>query len=140
MSESETEPRLNRRTTLRYDTGHKMGVGGSGPDPTEEERVDSGRADMEVTGPGSVSSSFPIQQPRSASDRPAAVPQPPSTPQDELEISDVAKKLEALAESGELRQARLAQIKAAIEAGEYETPEKLEAAVDRLLDELLSEE
>jgi len=95
---------------------------------------------MEVTGPGSISSSFPVQQPRSAPERPAAVPTPPSPPQDELEISDVARKLEALSESGELREARLAQIKAAIEAGEYETLEKLEVAVDRLLDKLLSED
>ncbi len=64
-------------------------------------------------------------------------PQQPELPKDELDISPLAKKL---AEAGDLRQARLAQIKAAIEAGEYETPEKLEAAVDRLLDKLLEEE
>lgn len=36
----------------------------------------------------------------------------------------------------EIRADRVAQIRAAIEAGTYETPDKIEIAVGRLLDEL----
>ena len=96
---------------------------------------------MEVTGPGPIQRSFPIQRPQAVTNKPTQQASSlPQSPQDEVEISPLAQKLQSLAQTGELRAARLAQIKAAIEAGEYETPDKLEAAVDRLLDELLSEE
>jgi anti-sigma28 factor (negative regulator of flagellin synthesis) len=36
----------------------------------------------------------------------------------------------------DIRAARVAEIRAAIEAGSYETPDKLEAAVGSLLDEI----
>jgi negative regulator of flagellin synthesis FlgM len=39
-----------------------------------------------------------------------------------------------------VREQRLAQIKAAIEAGTYETPEKLEIALNRMLDQLNGEQ
>ena len=38
----------------------------------------------------------------------------------------------------ENRQARLAEIRREIEAGTYETPEKLEAAVEKLLERLVA--
>jgi negative regulator of flagellin synthesis FlgM len=44
--------------------------------------------------------------------------------------------LDELNRAPEVRAERLAQIKAAIEAGTYETPEKLEAALSKLLDEI----
>lgn len=53
---------------------------------------------------------------------------------DEVTIS--AEALTASRNSSSLRARRLADIKAAIEAGTYETEDKLEAAVDRMLQEI----
>ncbi len=87
---------------------------------------------MEVTGPGSVQPSIPIRQlPPTAPAKTAA--NQPATPRDAVEISAVGKMLDQASQSSDVRSERLAQIKAAIEAGEYETPEKLEAALEKLL-------
>lgn len=92
---------------------------------------------MEVTGPGSVQSAFPVK-PSVRPMEPTGPTAEPKTlaPRDEVAISAAGMMLEKLHESPELRAARLAEIKAAIEAGTYETPEKLEAALSRMLDEL----
>jgi negative regulator of flagellin synthesis FlgM len=91
---------------------------------------------MEVSGPGSVQGGFPIKQTQPATEVEKAAEPQPVTPRDEVEISSVGKILDDLTQSSEVRAERLAQIKAAIEAGTYETPEKLEAAVEKLLDEI----
>lgn len=87
---------------------------------------------MEVNGPGSVQRSVPIRQ-----QAPAAAPKTntPSAaaPRDAVEISAAGKLLDKAGQSPEIRAARLAQIKADIEAGKYETPEKLEAALEKML-------
>lgn len=89
---------------------------------------------MDVRGIGSVPGITPI--------RPAA--QPPVTqnagvakpqfPQDELQLSSAGKMLDQLSQSPDIRQERLAQIKAAIENGTYDTDEKLEAALGKMFD------
>ena len=112
---------------------------------TEAARLEAGRtydttahgeADMEVNGLGPIQGPLPVNQSRPASDvaKPAAAK--PIATDDQLEISPAGKKLEHLHESSQVRAERLAQIRAAIEAGEYETPAKLEAALDKLLDEI----
>jgi flagellar biosynthesis anti-sigma factor FlgM len=87
---------------------------------------------MEVNGPGSVQRSIPIRQ-----QAPAAAPKtntpPTAAPRDEVEISSAGRLLDKASQSPEIRAARLAQIKAGIDAGEYETPEKLEAALEKML-------
>ena len=93
---------------------------------------------MEVTGHATVKGAVPIRQ-VSKSGPPTKSPTGPSVPKDDLDISDVGKKLETLNQLTDVRDVRLAQIKAAIEAGEYETPDKLEFAVDRLLDAIRAE-
>jgi negative regulator of flagellin synthesis FlgM len=55
---------------------------------------------------------------------------------DQLDISREADMVSRMREVPEIRADRVAEIRAAIEAGEYETPEKLEIAVGRLLDEI----
>lgn len=55
--------------------------------------------------------------------------------EDRVEISPEALK-GSQGEAPDVRALRLAQIKAAIEAGEYETQDKLDAALSRLFDEL----
>jgi negative regulator of flagellin synthesis FlgM len=56
---------------------------------------------------------------------------------DRLELSGVSHLLKALKANGDVRTEKVAEIKAEIEAGRYESDEKLDVAVDRLLDDLL---
>ena len=55
---------------------------------------------------------------------------------DQVDISNEARMLAGLNENTEIRADRVAEIRQQIETGQYETTEKLETAVDRLLDEL----
>lgn len=58
------------------------------------------------------------------------------SPRDEVEISSLGQMLDEASRTGSLREQRLAQIKSAIEAGTYESPEKLEAAVSRMIERM----
>ena len=53
-----------------------------------------------------------------------------------MEISAVGKLLDYASSIPGIREQRLAEIKAAIEAGTYETPEKLEMALNRMIDQV----
>src|SRR5262245_53130650 len=55
---------------------------------------------------------------------------------DKLELSGVSHLLQTL-KTNDIRADKVAQIKAQIEAGTYETEDKLDIAADRLLDDLL---
>ncbi len=55
---------------------------------------------------------------------------------DKLDISPVAQIAADQVETGGVRADRIAQIRREIAQGSYETPEKLDAALERLLDEL----
>jgi negative regulator of flagellin synthesis FlgM len=55
---------------------------------------------------------------------------------DRLEISAAADAAAKAAETGEVRQELVNNIRAQIAAGTYETPAKLDAALERLLDEM----
>jgi len=57
-----------------------------------------------------------------------------SVPVDQLEISAEAQMMSAT--DGEIRADRVADIRAQIASGQYETTEKLNAAVSRMFDEL----
>lgn len=62
---------------------------------------------------------------------------PAFAPQDSLQISDAARALsEADGPADAGRAALLARVKAEIDAGTYDTAEKLESAVGRMLDGL----
>lgn len=67
---------------------------------------------------------------------------PPTTsaqPIDQLDISEAAQaasRAEAATSSGEIRADLVAQLRSEIAAGTYETTEKLDAAITRLLDTL----
>jgi negative regulator of flagellin synthesis FlgM len=56
--------------------------------------------------------------------------------QDEVHISDEARLVEQVKQAPDIRQDRVDAIRAQIAAGTYETPEKLDIALDRLLDEI----
>ena len=87
---------------------------------------------MDVNGPAPVQSTFPIKQVSPAQDVPQAAQTGPPASCDEVEISTAGKLLDKISQAPEMRAERLAEIKAAIEAGEYETPAKLEAALEKL--------
>lgn len=56
---------------------------------------------------------------------------------DRLELSGASHLLKALKSNADVRTDKVAEVKAAIEAGTYEDDKKLDIAVDRLLDDLL---
>jgi negative regulator of flagellin synthesis FlgM len=60
----------------------------------------------------------------------------PGSTVDRVEISPAAQAAAAAAESGDIRHSLVDRIRAEIASGSYETPQKLDAAVDRLLDEI----
>ncbi|WP_231615331.1 flagellar biosynthesis anti-sigma factor FlgM [Novipirellula artificiosorum] len=66
-------------------------------------------------------------------------PQKNSSPVDQLDLSSAASGVNrldgAIAGGGEIRIDRVAEIRRQIADGSYETPEKLEAALDRMLDQ-----
>jgi negative regulator of flagellin synthesis FlgM len=57
-----------------------------------------------------------------------------------VEISSAGQLLDKLSKSPEVRAERLAQIKASIASGEYDSDDKLEAALMNLLQSIVSNE
>ena len=55
---------------------------------------------------------------------------------DEVEFSQEAQAASEATESADIRANRIADIRAQIQAGTYETPEKLELALERMLGDL----
>ena len=91
---------------------------------------------MQVHGPTHLHGPQAIGAPHAA--RPAQPPSDVNTPAvgDEVQISDAAKLIEKMQQIPDIRQDRVASIRAQIAQGAYETPERLDAAVSRLLDEI----
>jgi negative regulator of flagellin synthesis FlgM len=91
---------------------------------------------MQIHGPSHLHGPQTIGAPH----RTPATANPPqagrSGPVDQLDISPQADLVSRTREVPAIREAKVAAIKADIAAGTYETPEKLEAALDRLLDEI----
>jgi negative regulator of flagellin synthesis FlgM len=57
-------------------------------------------------------------------------------PRDHVEISPLGRMLDGIDSMPEIRQERVDEIRRQIAAGTYETSEKLEVALDRLIDDL----
>jgi flagellar biosynthesis anti-sigma factor FlgM len=131
--------RLNRVAILRYDSRHQ-----EGETPSSLERTDRqvGSADMEVQGPGSLQRSVPISPAKTAGQSAGAAQSqtPPSKADDAVEISSAGQLLDKLSKSPEVRAERLAQIKASIASGEYDSDDKLEAALMNLLQSIVLNE
>ena len=58
---------------------------------------------------------------------------------DQVELSDQAVLLSRLRELPPVRQGLIDQVRSAIERGEYDTPEKLDAALEKMLNEQTEE-
>lgn len=91
---------------------------------------------MHIYGPAHLHGAQPIGPPHTSRASKPPAPSQTGPIQDELEISDAGQLVNRIGEMPEVRQARIDQIRAQIAAGTYETDEKLEIAVGRLLDEI----
>lgn len=99
---------------------------------------------MQIYGPYRVSTTQPNSpQQRSQPQKPAdTASQASSAPVDQLDLSSNISGVNRLdsttqvAGGGEIRINRVAEIRRQLADGSYETPEKLDAALDRLLDQL----
>lgn len=58
------------------------------------------------------------------------------SPADQVDISPAAEAAAQAAESGDIRADLVARVRGEIASGTYETAEKLDTALDRLLDEI----
>ncbi len=98
---------------------------------------------MQIYGPFRVSTTQPnAAAQRAQPQKPAeTAPKPNANPVDQLDLSSATSGVNRLdttapiAGGGEIRIDRVAEIRRQIADGSYETPEKLDAALDRLLDQ-----
>ena len=99
---------------------------------------------MQIYGPFRVSTTQPnAPAQRAQPEKPADLaPKANSAPVDQLDLSGASSGINRLdstshiAGGGEIRIDRVADIRRQIADGSYETPEKIDAALDRLLDRL----
>lgn len=91
---------------------------------------------MHIHGTTHVHGPHGTQGPHFAQRGNAAEGNPRGEAVDRVEISPAAEEAIRIAETGEVRQALVESIRAQIAAGTYETPAKLDAALDRMLDEI----
>lgn len=91
---------------------------------------------MEIRPTGGVSGSDPIQPKRRT---PPTAPPNSVSPAggDNVQISEVARLLSRLQSVPDVRSDRVAEVRAAIEKGSYDTPDKVKTAVDRIFDDLV---
>jgi negative regulator of flagellin synthesis FlgM len=93
---------------------------------------------MQINGPAQVHGTQGIKPPHH---QPAVKTEPTSSPStvqggDKLELSEAGQIAAQLADIPDVRTDRVAAIRQALADGTYETEERLNAAVDALLDEI----
>ena len=91
---------------------------------------------MQIHGPAHVHGPQSINGPHRTPTTPQAGQSRGVQGADELSISREADLVSRVRDVPEMRQERIAEIRRQIEAGTYETGEKMGAALDRLLDEI----
>jgi negative regulator of flagellin synthesis FlgM len=91
---------------------------------------------MEIFGAGGLQGPQPIYPRLAAFSLDAGETVHAGAVRDQLEISPLGQMLDGIGQLAEIRYERISEIRAQIESGSYESPEKLELALDRLLDEL----
>ncbi|MDA8697654.1 flagellar biosynthesis anti-sigma factor FlgM [Rhodopirellula sp.] len=98
---------------------------------------------MQIYGPFRVSTSQSVSPNNNRIQTPSSVDKPPkasTAPVDQLDLSSSVSDVNRLQTSagvaggGDIRVDRVAEIRRQIANGTYETPEKLDAALDRILD------
>jgi negative regulator of flagellin synthesis FlgM len=91
---------------------------------------------MQVYGPTQLHGAQSISAPHSTRVSAPAEPSYSSPVQDEVNISDAARLTEQVHDLPEIRQDLVDRIRAQIASGTYETSDKLDMAVEHLLDEI----
>jgi negative regulator of flagellin synthesis FlgM len=91
---------------------------------------------MYIYGTAHVHAAQPIGAPHRAASAQGPTSSPYSGGVDQLDISPEADFVAQARDLPEIREDRVASLRAQIEAGTYETPEKLDMALTRLLDEI----
>jgi negative regulator of flagellin synthesis FlgM len=91
---------------------------------------------MHIHGTTHVHGPHGINPPHSAQRGQASQQTPGSGAVDRVDISPAAEAAVQAAESGQNRQALVNSIRAQIAAGTYDTPAKLDVALERMFDEL----
>jgi flagellar biosynthesis anti-sigma factor FlgM len=91
---------------------------------------------MHVYGPAHLHGAQPIGAPHTSRVSQPAAPDAGAPIRDEVEISSEAQLVDQVRQLPDIRQDRVDQVRAQIEAGAYETDEKLDIAIGRLLDEI----
>ncbi len=131
-----TEHLLPSSRVSGYDSPNRV-EGSTTAAPTDGTESVEGEAVMEVTGAGFVGGAGgvrPVQFTGVSSATPGV--DPLNAPQDEVFISPAARLLQNQDVGAASRAERLAEIRAQISQGIYDTPEKLALAVDRLVQDL----
>jgi negative regulator of flagellin synthesis FlgM len=98
--------------------------------------VPEGEKRMHIYGPAHLHGAQPINSPHNARTSKPSAPSPAGQIQDELDISDAARLIERAKDVPEIRRDVVDRIRAQIAEGTYETRDKLDIALDRLLDEI----
>ncbi len=91
---------------------------------------------MEIYGPGGTQGPQPIYPRLATYGVEANQAAQAGAPRDQVEISPLGQMLDGISRLPEIRHERVEEIRRQIVSGSYETPEKLELALDRLLDEM----
>lgn len=91
---------------------------------------------MQIQGTTQVHGPQPVNAPHRAQATQPAAPSQQVTGADQLDISQEADFVSRVRDLPEIRTDRVAEIRAAISEGKYETDEKIDIALDRLLDEI----
>jgi negative regulator of flagellin synthesis FlgM len=91
---------------------------------------------MHIYGPAHLHGPQSIGAPHAARISPPALRGDSAPIRDELQISDAARLVEQAQQAPDIRQDRVNSIRAQIANGTYETADKLDLAVSRLLDEI----
>ncbi len=90
---------------------------------------------MEIHGPGGVSGPNRVDLHRVNAQRPSELDASKQV-RDRAEISEEARLLSKLAEVPDVRVDRVSELKQLIASGRYETAERIEKTVERILEEL----
>ncbi len=91
---------------------------------------------MQIYGPSQLHGAQQIPAPHTSRVAGSAATSAAAPIQDEVNISDAARIADASNQTAGIRQDRVETIRAQIANGTYETPEKLNAALERLLDQI----
>jgi negative regulator of flagellin synthesis FlgM len=91
---------------------------------------------MQIYGPSQLHGAQQISPPHTSRVAQSSATADAAPIQDEVNISDAARIADASNQTSGIRQDRVDAIRAQIANGTYETPEKLNTAMERLLDQI----